>query len=108
MSQAITLLTEDAIRRILREEIEVCLAAFLTDVSGQSRNDDVLQGAEAIAEFIGKKTSTVYRLVSERKIPCSKKAGSLYASKCDLQEWKLSGRRMTQAEAVEIAAATAG
>jgi hypothetical protein len=104
MSQALTLLTEDDIRRILREELNACLA----EVKPEQKPDEVLQGAQAIADFIGKKTSTVYRLVSERQIPCSKKSGSLYASKRDLQEWKLSGRKVTQTEAAEIATSRTG
>ena len=60
-----------------------------------SYNDIV--GIEEAAKEINYKVNTIYRLVSEKKIPFIKKTGhsKLYFSRKALQEWLMEGRQRT-------------
>jgi len=57
-------------------------------------NDDILTIDQA-SEFTSLAKQTIYQLVSERRIPYSKRKGTkrLYFSRNELREWMLSGHR---------------
>ncbi|HMV07550.1 MAG TPA: helix-turn-helix domain-containing protein [Cyclobacteriaceae bacterium] len=50
-------------------------------------------GLEIAVQETGLSTHSIYRLVSERKIPHSKKGGRLYFSRKALQRWIEEGQR---------------
>lgn len=95
----IPILSEDDIRRILREE----LAAALSSSTRNEHADQVGKGAEFASRITGLAVSTIFALTSRREIPHSKKSGALYFSRRELESWMLSNRRLTQAESAEKA-----
>lgn len=46
--------------------------------------DDLLDGASAIAEYLGKTPRAVYHMVENRQIPVFRKGGRLYGRKSEL------------------------
>ena len=62
--------------------------------------DDIclMDGAEEITKL---KEQTIYRLVSQKKIPNMKKGKLLYFSRKELREWIKNGKRMTNEEIIE-------
>ncbi|MEI6143285.1 MAG: helix-turn-helix domain-containing protein [Mariniphaga sp.] len=59
--------------------------------------DELLTIKEA-ADLLSISTSTLYKYVHRREIPCKKRRGRLYFSKFELTEWVNSGTRSTIAE----------
>lgn len=52
-------------------------------------------GIEVATEETGLSSHSIYRLVSERKLPHSKRGGRLYFSRKALQKWIEEGKRKT-------------
>lgn len=52
-------------------------------------------GVEVAVEETGLSTHSIYRLVSERKLPHSKRGGRLYFSRKSLKKWIEAGQRPT-------------
>jgi len=98
-----TQLSIPEVRQILREEIE----SFFENKSfpPTQNQDDIGKGAEYASRITGKAIPTIYDLVHKRLIPHSKRGKDLYFSRSDLEKWIRSGKRITQAEAKELAAA---
>lgn len=98
----LTIPTTDEIRIAVRNE----LAAFFSSYRIQSQPEmDEIGGVELAMRITGKAKPTIYSLVSNRKIPHSKRGKQLYFSKKDLLEWIHSGKRKTAAE-IQSAAQT--
>lgn len=91
-----TQLSVSEVRQLFREEIE----EFFKDRTEQVKNDndDEIGGIELAVEITGKAKPTIYGLVSNRKIPHSKRGKKLYFSRKELTEWIGGGKRKTQAE----------
>lgn len=84
------------IRCVIKEELEHFFAT--TQTKNQNEQNDKLGGVELAIEITGLAKSTIYSLVSERKIPHSKKGKRLYFSAQELLDWLRSGKRKTVTE----------
>lgn len=72
---------------IIRKAVNEALAGKTS-----SESDDLISFKQAYT-FLGMAPSTLYNLVSQRRIPNSKKGKRLYFSKRDLLTWVKSGKR---------------
>lgn len=75
---------------LLENEVRLLSTSFKTD----SSTDDLLNIDEA-AQFLNLSKQTVYKKVSNLKIPFSKQGKRLYFSKKDLMQWIQKGNRKT-------------
>ena len=100
MDITVTNLTIDDITQAIRNELK----AYFEDKQEIEREDEI-GGIELAIEVTGLAKPTVYGLVSERKIPHSKRGKKLYFSRRELLEWLTTGKRKTLDE---IAAEAAG
>lgn len=66
----------------------------LLNQAGETNQKDI-GGVEVAVEVTGLSTHSVYRLVSQRKIPHSKRLGRLYFSRKALRQWIAEGQRKT-------------
>ncbi len=99
MDITVTNLTIDDITRAIRNELK----AYFAEIEGTEREDEI-GGIELAIELTGLAKPTIYGLVSERKIPHSKRGKKLYFSRFELLEWLTNGKRKTRDEiAVEAA-----
>lgn len=99
MDITVTNLTIDDITRAIRNE----LRGYFEQQEEKEREDEI-GGIELAIELTGLAKPTIYGLVSERKIPHSKRGKKLYFSRFELLEWLTNGKRKTQDEiAVEAA-----
>ncbi len=80
----------NAVRFIVKDELQK--NSSLDDLGSS------LLTIDEAAEFLNLSKPTLYRLVSERNIPHSKKGKRLYFSKERLTEWVESGEVRTQAQ----------
>lgn len=95
MDLTVTNLTLDDITQAVRNELET----FFQDRTFATQPEqDKIGGIELAIELTGLAKPTIYGLVSERKIPHSKRGKKLYFSRNDLTEWITGGRRKTNAE----------
>ena len=101
MELTVTNLTIDDITLAVRTELET----FFTDkrIGGFQPEQDEIGGIDLAIEITGLAKATIYGLVSERKIPHSKKGKKLYFSQKELTDWIEGGKRKTQAE-IEVEA----
>jgi len=99
MDITVTNLTIDDITRAIRNELKT----YFADKEETEREDEI--GGIALAiEVTGLAKPTIYGLVSERKIPHSKRGKKLYFSRKELLIWLTNGKRKTQDEIAEEAA----
>lgn len=98
MEITVTNLTLDDIKHAIRNELK----NFFAEVE-EKRSDDEIAGIELAIEITGLAKATIYSLVSERKLPHSKKGKKLYFSRRELLEWLANGKRKTQDEIAEEA-----
>lgn len=99
MDITVTNLTIDDITRAIRNELK----AYFAEIEETEREDEI-GGIELAIELTGLAKPTIYGLVSERKIPHSKRGKKLYFSRFELLEWLTNGKRKTRDEiAVEAA-----
>lgn len=99
MDITVTNLTIDDITQAIRNELK----AYFEDKQEIEREDEI-GGIELAIEVTGLAKPTVYGLVSERKIPHSKRGKKLYFSRRELLEWLASGKRKTRDEIAADAA----
>jgi excisionase family DNA binding protein len=59
---------------------------------------DEIGGIDLAVKITGKAKPTIYNLVSNRRIPHSKRGKQLYFSRRELLEWISSGKRKTVSE----------
>ncbi|WP_128548804.1 helix-turn-helix domain-containing protein [Larkinella soli] len=78
------------------------MESLLTQIASQQGNPrgtiasgDRIGGIELAQEITGKAASTIYNLVSARKIPFSKQCGKLYFSESSLLDWIKKGSKNT-------------
>ena len=93
MDITVTNLTIDDITKVIRNELK----AYFEDKQEIEREDEI-GGIELAIEVTGLAKPTIYGLVSERKIPHSKRGKKLYFSRRELLEWLTNGKRKTQDE----------
>ena len=78
------------------EEIKVQLSDLRRLLTSESPKEQQLttkpRNVQETARFTGKSVSTIYRLVSQRKIPFHKQGGKLYFFEDELIDWIKSGR----------------
>ena len=99
MDITVTNLTIDDIARAIRNE----LRSYFEQQEEKEREDEI-GGIELAIELTGLAKPTIYGLVSERKIPHSKRGKKLYFSRKELLIWLTNGKRKTQDEiAIEAA-----
>ncbi len=76
---------------------------IIAEIEETAREDEI-GGIELAIELTGLAKPTIYGLVSERRIPHSKRGKKLYFSRFELLEWLTNGKRKTQDEIAEEAA----
>lgn len=99
MDITVTNLTIDDIARAIRNE----LRGYFEQQEEKEREDE-FGGIELAIELTGLAKPTIYGLVSERKIPHSKRGKKLYFSRKELLVWLTNGKRKTQDEIADEAA----
>ncbi|MBK8810466.1 MAG: helix-turn-helix domain-containing protein [Acidobacteria bacterium] len=97
-----TQLSIPEVRQLLRDELEAYFADRIQTAVQAEVND--IGGIELAEIITGLKRPTIYGLVSERKIPHSKKGKRLYFSRQELFDWLRQGKRKSQAEIAAEAA----
>ncbi len=98
MDITVTNLTIDDISQAIRNELE----AYFAEREETAREDEI-GGIELAIELTGLAKPTIYGLVSERRIPHSKRGKKLYFSRRELLEWLTNGKRKTQDEIADEA-----
>jgi excisionase family DNA binding protein len=99
MDITVTNLTIDDITRAIRNELK----NYFEGQEEKEREDEI-GGIELAIEVTKLAKPTIYGLVSERKIPHSKRGKKLYFSRRELKEWLTIGKRKTQDEIADEAA----
>ncbi len=99
MDITVTNLTIDDITRAIRNE----LRGYFEQQEEKEREDEI-GGIELAIELTGLAKPTIYGLVSERKIPHSKRGKKLYFSRRELLIWLTNGKRKTRDEIADEAA----
>lgn len=99
MDITVTNLTIEDISKAVRNE----LRTYFEQQEEKEREDEI-GGIELAIELTGLAKPTIYGLVSERKIPHSKRGKKLYFSRKELKEWLTNGKRKTQDEIADEAA----
>lgn len=99
MDITVTNLTIDDITRAIRNELK----NYFEGQEEKEREDEI-GGIELAIEVTRLAKPTIYGLVSERKIPHSKRGKKLYFSRKELKEWLKEGKRKTQDEIADEAA----
>lgn len=89
----VTNLTIDDITRTIRNELKAYFAGL-----EEIEHEDEIGGIELAIELTGLAKPTIYGLVSERKIPHSKRGKKLYFSRRELLIWLTDGKRKTREE----------
>ncbi len=98
MEITVTNLTLEDITKVIRDE----LIRYFEKQEEKEREDEI-GGIELALELTGLAKPTIYGLVSERKIPHSKRGKKLYFSRKELLIWLTNGKRKTQDEIAEEA-----
>lgn len=99
MDITVTNLTIDDITKAIRNELK----GYFEQQEEKEREDEI-GGIELAIELTGLAKPTIYGLVSERKIPHSKRGKKLYFSRRELLIWLTDGKRKTQDEIADEAA----
>lgn len=99
MDITVTNLTIEDISEAVRNELK----SFF-EGQEETKREDEIGGIELAIELTGLAKPTIYGLVSERKIPHSKRGKKLYFSRRELLEWLTTGKRKTRDEIAEEAA----
>lgn len=99
MDITVTNLTIEDISRAIRNE----LRNYFEQQEEKEREDEI-GGIELAIEVTRLAKPTIYGLVSERKIPHSKRGKKLYFSRQELKQWLTEGKRKTQDEIADEAA----
>ncbi len=99
MDITVTNLTIEDISRAIRNELQ----NYFEQLEEKEREDEI-GGIELAIEVTRLAKPTIYGLVSERKIPHSKRGKKLYFSRRELKEWLTEGKRKTQDEIADEAA----
>lgn len=99
MDITVTNLTIDDIAKAIRNELK----GYFEQQEEKDREDEI-GGIELAIELTGLAKPTIYGLVSERKIPHSKRGKKLYFSRRELLVWLTNGKRKTRDEIADEAA----
>jgi excisionase family DNA binding protein len=99
MDITVTNLTIDDISKAIRNELRNYF-----EQQEEKEHEDEIGGIELAIEVTKLAKPTIYGLVSERRIPHSKRGKKLYFSRRELLEWLTTGKRKTQDEIAEDAA----
>ena len=98
MDITVTNLTIEDISKAIRNE----LRGYFEQQEEKEREDEI-GGIELAIELTGLAKPTIYGLVSERKIPHSKRGKKLYFSRKELLVWLTNGKRKTRDEIADEA-----
>jgi excisionase family DNA binding protein len=90
----LTRLSLEDLRQMFREEISAQANNLSKSSSNSSASKELLRPAEACL-YLKIARSTLYNMVYKRAIPHMKKGKKLYFDKEELNEWVLSGRKLT-------------
>lgn len=86
----LNLFAEQLLERLERIEQQLSL---LTRQQNNTATDSDLMNVEQAAKFLRRSTTSIYILVSTKKIPYMKQGGRLYFSKNELLEWVRNSKR---------------
>jgi excisionase family DNA binding protein len=101
MDLTVTNLTLADVSQAIRKELE---EFFAEKKLAENSKKDEIGGINLAIEITGLAKPTIYGLVSERKLPHSKRGKKLYFSRQELTDWLKQGKRKTNAEiAIEAA-----
>lgn len=98
MDITVTNLTIEDISKAIRNE----LRGYFEQQEEKEREDEI-GGIDLAIELTGLAKPTIYGLVSERKIPHSKRGKKLYFSRKELLVWLTNGKRKTRDEIADEA-----
>ncbi len=100
MDNKIQLSLDDAIRSIVKEELNLVLRKIedLFQKSGQSEDYSKPLNFEEALEYLGCSKSYLYKQTSTNRIPHSKKSKRIYFDKKTLSKWLLSDKVKTLSE----------
>jgi excisionase family DNA binding protein len=93
MDQFVIQLTVSQLRDIVREELESCLGAIEHEKQTSGNASEEILNVKQVAECFNFAISTIYKMVSKRKIPFCKRGKRLYFIKAELIEWIKEGRK---------------
>lgn len=95
MDITVTNLTIADISQAMRNELKT----FFSEIPlSEAPKEDEIGGIELAIQMTGLAKPTIYSLVSERKIPHSKRGKRLYFSRHELLTWITAGKRKTRSE----------
>ena len=100
LTQLTILELKDVFREVMQDFFNS--AATPNNFTGDGDGEDEIGGIELAEKITGLKKQTIYGLVSERKIPHSKRGKRLYFSRKDLLDWIKKGKRKTGIEIAEM------
>jgi predicted DNA-binding transcriptional regulator AlpA len=93
----LTQLSAVELQELFREELHNFFSQNQLNQHNQTEADEI-GDVEFASKLVNKSVSTIYSLVSQRKIPHSKRGKQLYFSKFELVSWLRSGKRKTTDE----------
>lgn len=97
-------LTKDELQSIIIESVSACLKYSKHILNQESESDtDEWLNVKQVAEYLGLTKPTIYDKAQRGEIPNCKRAGRLYFSKKEIDEWIRSGSVKTAAEIKEEA-----
>lgn len=89
----LTQLSTTELKNIVGEALQ---SFFSQNQFNRCEPEDVIGGVELAEEITGLKQSTIYSLISQRRIPHFKRGKKVYFSREDLTAWLRSGERKTK------------
>lgn len=101
-SLLLTSLTPPELKFLLRQELEAFFGQKNVQNHANNEDDQLLTIKEA-AKLLKYSVPSMYRLISEKKIPNLKRGGKILFEKDELLEWAKEGRRKTVKEITEDA-----
>lgn len=96
MKQQILLaLSTDELRKIIDESVSNAMQAVIGNTIS---NDKEVMDLKEVAAFLKVSRHTIYRKTHEREIPHYKKGGKLYFKRSEIEDYRDSGKQLTQDE----------
>ena len=95
--ETLVLLRTEELKTLIIDSVNLCLRYNKTSTELQQKEEELLTIKEA-ANFLKYSVPSIYRLVSENKIPHFKKGSKLLFKKDELTAWLNEGRRKTVTE----------
>jgi excisionase family DNA binding protein len=93
--QILISLSTDELRNLIDESVSNAMQAVI----GNTISDDKeIMDLKEVAAFLKVSRHTIYRKTHKREIPHYKKGGKLYFKRIEIEEYRDSGKQITQEE----------